>query len=162
MTSKSPCPSWYVRLLSCRHQNTALQCVCDANQPSLTTFPIQQRVLIADFVLQCLLARSSPLVILFFCSLDVFRTGISKSILSLSPPVISVLVWLILDGLKKNIPVGPCGCGCSWPSLRVRCVCTNQHRRACTQVRPYEKLTRQYEPRSFTRAHSSSNSLALL
>ena len=51
-----------------------------------------------------LLARSSPLVILIFCSLDVFRTEISESILSLSPPVIGVLVWLILDGLTTNYP----------------------------------------------------------
>ena len=46
------CPSWYVRLLSCRHKNTALLCVFDANQPSLTTFPSQQRVLKEDFVLK--------------------------------------------------------------------------------------------------------------
>ena len=44
------------------------------------------------------------MVILIFCPLDVFRTEISQSILSLSPPVIDVLIWLIHDGLKDKLP----------------------------------------------------------
>ena len=88
------------------------------------------------------------MVILIFCSLDVSTTEISRNILSLSPPVIGVLVWLILDGLTTNYP-----CWSMWVWMLVA---------EFAQVRLHEKLTRQYEPRSFTRAHSSSNSLALL
>ena len=69
------------------------------------------------------------MVILIFCSLDVFRTEISRNILSLSPPVIGVLVWLILDGLTTNYP-----CWSMWVWMLVAEI---------AQVRLHEKLTRQ-------------------